>query len=128
MNDSFYTIGEPSKIEDSVSFELNNAKLLFEACISNSSFEIIEKQTEKSTDSIIAESIIVDCLCSGVGTRNRIGIKNRERLAIRCSINNASPYEVYALRKTFPPTLHQTFIKHDYPVSLCVFFRAMASI
>ena len=123
MDEPFHKIGDASNITSSDSFDLATAKQLFEVCLSNSSFEVIEKQTEKEADEIIAESIIVDCLCSGVGTRNKVGIKNRERLAIRCSSNIKNPYAVYALRKSFPPTLHQTFIKHDYPVSLCIYLE-----
>jgi hypothetical protein len=92
---------------------------LYDACVEHPDFEVIEVRTSETP----CDTIVVDCCNDQVPSRNSTGIKNRERLAFLYTPQSAIPYEVRALRKDFPVTLHQNDIPDSEPASLCIYFE-----
>ncbi|TGK23372.1 ThiF family adenylyltransferase [Leptospira kmetyi] len=119
-------------MEETQYWELNNCgpvnfalrfeitKKLLEAIQRSLDFEFIETQclSEK------AEAIIVDYINTSIRSRNKIGIKNRERLAIAFIKGAKTPLEVIPLRKDFPNVLHLNNFDKDYPRSLCLYLES----
>jgi hypothetical protein len=69
-----------------------------------------------------AEALIVDCANDAVPTRNSVGIRYRERLALVFRSDRDAAPEVRALRRDFPVTLHQNHVEASEPASLCLYF------
>jgi integrative and conjugative element protein (TIGR02256 family) len=67
------------------------------------------------------EVFIVTCNCDGVPTRNRIGIKYAEPLAIVVSSDSGVLPQVRAVRRDFPVTPHQNAVPDGEPAALCLY-------
>lgn len=92
------------------------------ACLAHSDFKVIELRSLKRADGNVSEIIVVDFINDQVPSRNPIGIKVRERLALVFTTDKEP--EVRALRKDFPrnpPHLH--YVGSEEPVSLCIYFE-----
>lgn len=74
------------------------------------------------------ECIIVDVECDGVPSKNSVGIRYRERLALCVSGNPKLLVEVLALRKDFPVLMHQNQGIPGAPASLCLYFEPEAAV
>ncbi len=97
---------------------------LYDACIKHPDFEVIDIRSYKDQ----CNTIVVDCCNDQVPNRNSTGIENRERLALFYNSQNKFPYEVRALRKDFPVTLHQNHVPDGEPASLCIFFEPWSAV
>lgn len=117
----FHDFGEPTP--DDTELE-EHTGAIFRAVVLHSDFRFVEKRTYQG----LANVIVVDCFCDGVPTRNNIGIRNKERLALVYLPNEAIPYQVRALRKGFPPTLHQNQVPKGEPAALCVYFQPWSAL
>lgn len=97
-------------------------KQTLSACIANNDFEVVEIRCLKGSNGAISDIIVVDCINSQVPSRNQVGIKIRERLALVFPPRQ-SP-EVRALRKDFPEDVpHLNYVGLGEPVSLCIYFE-----
>jgi len=96
---------------------------MYNACQDNENFEIIELRKKE-----ICEIIIADCLNDQVPTRNKFGIKTRERIGIVYNPAENRPYDVRVLRKDFPITMHQNYVNKDEPKSICLYFESWSYI
>lgn len=115
-------------IEESL-LDYESAKQLLRACHLHPSFKVIELR-KINVNGIIGDIIIVDCTNSNVASRNFVGIKLVERLALVYYSSDLVkyPHEVRALRADFPVTLHQNHVLQGEPVSLCLYFQPWSHI
>lgn len=112
----FIIFGTPVSNKSSLVEPMQN---LYDACIIHPDFEVIDIRSYKDQ----CDTVVVDCCNGQVPNRNRIGIKNRERLALFYNHKSKDPYEVRALRKDFPITLHQNHLPDEQSASLCIYFE-----
>ncbi|MCP6720515.1 MAG: Mov34/MPN/PAD-1 family protein [Patescibacteria group bacterium] len=96
-------------------------RILYNACRNHPDFKVLAIRSK-------CDTIEVDCCNDQVPSRNSVGIKNRERLALIYNKDNTYPYEVRALRKDFPVTLHQNHVPDGEPASLCIYFEPWTAI
>ena len=102
---------------------------LLSACLSNSFFTVIELRTLTISDGSLADIIVVECADGTVVSKNETGIKVRERLGLLYCPERKIPYEVRALRSSFPnDTLHQNHTPQGEPSSLCLYFEPWSSV
>ena len=98
---------------------------VYKACLDNSSCEVLElkSDSDKKTQSIVAE--FADGTFS---IDNSVGIGRVERLAITYVPDSSFCWEVRALRKDFPVTIHQNHVLEDEPRSLCLYVEPWLSV
>lgn len=109
------------------------SRALLKACLQNRDFTVIELRQVKFIDRVpgketLADAIIVDCSDGTIPSRSPVGIRNRERLALTYKPVDATPYEIWALRRDFPDTLHQNHVAPGHPSSLCVYFEPWPTV
>lgn len=109
------------------------SRRLLDACLRNRDFSVVELRrvnfTNFKTGTVTAvDAIIVDCVDGTYPSRNEVGIKPRERLALTYKPGDDLPYEVWALRRGFPDTLHQNYVAPGHPPSLCLYFEAWPTV
>jgi len=98
---------------------------IYQACQDNTSCEIIEAR--KNTDPQ-NQTIIVEFADGSFDANNPAGIFRVERLALTPSPNSASYWDVRALRKNFPVTMHQNYVLEGEPCSLCLYVEPWQSV
>lgn len=107
----------------------DETRALLKVCLANKSFTVVELRRVKFIDAKTqveteGDAIVVDCCDGTIPSRNSIGIKVRERLALVFKPDDNYPYGVWALRKDFPKTLHQNQPRVGHPASLCLYFES----
>lgn len=127
MPTEFTAFGEPLPGLTPESLTTQLARRTLTACVAHPDFEVLELR-RLVADTSSADVIVVDCLNDRVPSRNRVGIKNRERLALVFWLNSATTPEVRALRKDFPTTIHQNQVGAGEPASLCLYFEPWSAI
>ena len=106
-------------------YELNESvRILYNACLKHPDFRVLGIRSYKDQ----CDTIEVDCCNDQVPSRNSVGIKNRERLALIYTKSGSYPYEVRALRTDFQVTLHQNHVPDGEPASLCIYFEPWSAI
>ena len=100
-------------------------KKVHQACLANSSCEVIELRTdvERRSQSIIA--LFAD---GSFDADNPVGIHRVERLALTFCVDSEFCWEVRALRKDFPITSYQNHILRGEPRSLCLYIEPWESV
>jgi hypothetical protein len=93
---------------------------LYQACRDNSSCEIIELRADPEKQSL---SIIVELGDGSFEIDNPVGIHRVERLALTYSTAKDFYWDVRALRKDFPVTIHQNHVLAEEPRSLCLYIE-----
>ncbi|MGJ7467760.1 hypothetical protein [Comamonas thiooxydans] len=91
-------------------------------------FTIVQILHYGKDETPMLECIIVDVECDGVPSKNSVGIRYRERLALCVSGNPKLLVEVLALRKDFPVLMHQNQGIPGAPASLCLYFEPEAAV
>jgi hypothetical protein len=102
------------------------AKKTLDLCLKSGSFDVIELRKINSKDNEHKDIIVVDCINDQVPSRNEIGIKVRERLALVFQENKIP--EVRALRKDFPLVSHLNHVPPNEPASLCLYFQNWSAV
>lgn len=120
MSDEYWDFGE--FVQQNT---LNNLYVMktLSAIKSDPTFNFIECRTIEVKDQI-SEMLIVECIAHEVPSKNKVGIKYKERLALRFFIDNKKCPEVRALRKDFPSTSHQNDVSANEPASLCLHYQS----
>lgn len=122
MLKEFIPYGNPYSENKPDLLSLSMARETLVACGKNKDFEVLELRFLKETEGEIKEIIVVDCLNDSVPSRNSVGIKKRERIALVFSDNNDSEPQVRALRKDFPSTpMHMFSVPQSEPAHLCLY-------
>ncbi|WP_017850714.1 Mov34/MPN/PAD-1 family protein [Leptospira interrogans serovar Szwajizak] len=125
MSEKYISIGDIVFGAEITDLNIELAKSIFQAIEKSENFSFIEiRRIVHQEDSKETEIIIVDCTNSEIHSRNKVGIKSRERLAIAFTVGNDVPFDVYPLRKDFPnKVLHLNHALPGLPRSLCLFFE-----
>jgi integrative and conjugative element protein (TIGR02256 family) len=110
--------GQALPVQDPALLKFDMSRQLLAACHRNTAFDVIELRDRDGFD-----VIVVDCSDGTVPTRNTVGIRSRERLALVVGRTNSIQVEVRALRVGFPVTLHQNHVIPGEPPSLCIHFE-----
>lgn len=96
------------------------------ACARSSDFDILELRHKVQKDGTVSDIIIVDCINDQIGSRNPVGIKIRERLALIFAADQDP--EVRALRKDFPIVPHINQVLPNEPISICLYFEPWSAV
>jgi len=96
-----------------------------QACLDNPSCEVIELRRDAERQS---QSIIVEFADGSFEADNPVGIHRVERLVLTYSIDGDFRWEVRALRKNFPITIHQNHVLEGEPRSLCLYIEPWESV
>lgn len=122
---------DTSPAADCLLYEQSRA--LLDVCLRNKDFRVLELRkvnfTNRKTGAVTAvDAIIVDCIDGTYPSRNEARIRPRERLALTYKPDDVAPYEVWALRRGFPDTLHQNHVAPGHPPSLCLYFETWQTV
>ncbi len=98
---------------------------VYKACLDNSSCEVVELKSDAERRS---QSIIADFADGSFDIDNSIGIHRVERLALTYCADKDFCWEVRALRKDFPPTIHQNHVLQGEPRSLCLYMEPWETV
>lgn len=99
------------------------AKRTISVCLAHKDFEVLELRCLRRSDVDVSDIIIVDCVNDQVPSRNPLGIKVRERLALVFRSDSAP--EVRALRKDFTTNvLHLNHVGPGQPAWFCLYFES----
>lgn len=125
MTVEFITFGElcPGLSNDNLVHGI--ARRSLNACLGNKYFNVVELRHLDRGETIY-DIIVVDCVNDQVPTRNRYGIKVRERVALVFTTDKMP--EVRALRKDFPTVPHMNHVSPGEPASLCLYSDAWPAI
>ncbi len=125
MEIDLFSFGDP--LPDLNPGHLNYAisRKVLSLCAASKDFEVVQLgrllRNDKTWD-----LIIVDCVNDQVASRNAVGIKVRERLALIFE-PEVLP-EVRALRKDFPLVPHLNHVPANEPFSLCLYFEPWSTL
>lgn len=126
--EEFIPFGDPVADLNPDSLAQDVAKRTLSVCLAGKDFEVVELRRLNLNDGSIAEIIVVDCINDQVPTRNQLGIKVRERLALVFFADQAKMPEVRALRKDFPTPPHLNDAIVGQPASLCLYSETWNAI
>jgi len=121
MKIEFVPFGEELPGNDPGRLVYEISKRVYSACLNNKDFELIELRKITRKNGEINDIIVVDCINDQVPSRNSVGIKVRERLALVFSADKLP--EVRVLRKNFPIVPHLNVVSPNEPLSLCLYFE-----
>ena len=127
MPDPFIEFGDLFGNQNLEVLTVDAAKQTYRAVATHTNFKLIEIRNLTDQDGY-GEILVVDCTNDSVPSKNRIGIKYCERLALRFFNNPARLPEVRALRRDFPVTLHRNFVQYGEPTSLCIYFEPWTAV
>ena len=103
---------------DPTLLKFDKSRHLLVACNRNTAFDVIELRDRDGFDVIVA-----DCSDGTVPTKNTVGIRSRERIALVVGPADCPKVEVRVLRAGFPVTMHQNHVLQGEPASLCLYFE-----
>lgn len=98
---------------------------IYEASIENSACEFVEFRVDNETG---IQCVIVEFGDGSFSNDNDAGIFRVERLAISYNLGGEYCWEVRALRKDFPITIHQNHVALTEPRSLCLYVEPWSSV
>lgn len=96
-----------------------------QACLDNPSCEVIELRADAELQH---QSIIVEFGDGSFESDNPAGIRRVERLGLTYYTDGEFYWEVRALRKDFPVTIHQNHVLEGEPRSLCLYIEPWESV
>ncbi|MBU4318485.1 MAG: Mov34/MPN/PAD-1 family protein [Proteobacteria bacterium] len=109
---------------DKLTMEISRRTL--SACIRNDSFEVLELRRIIHSDGELSDVIVVECINDQVPSRNDVGIKVREHLAL--VFHQGKIPEVRALRVDFPKVMHLNHVPSTEPLSICLYFQPWSAL
>ena len=123
---AYVPFGEPYQglNPDKLTAEISRKTL--SACIRNDSFEVLELRRIIHSDGELSDVIVVECINDQVPSRNDVGIKVREHLAL--VFHQGKIPEVRALRVDFPKVMHLNHVPSTEPLSLCLYFQPWSAL
>ena len=114
------------RITDADSIQIDHVvREVHNACLENTACEFVELRIDTVTESQI---IVVDFGDGSFSIDNDASICRVERLAISYNQNKEFCWEVRALRKDFPITIHQNHVAFGEPRSLCLYIEPWSSV
>ena len=127
MPKTYIKYGEPLKSKRYNELTIDAAKQIYRAVQTHQDFKLIELRC-LSEDENYSEIVVVDCTSDGIPSKNKIGIKYRERLGLQFYQNPDKLPEVRALRLNFPMTFHQHDVPSSEPLSLCLYTEQWSAV
>lgn len=122
MSVEYLPFGHPFPDLSPAHLSLPMAKHTLSACVSHSDFEVVELCRLDEAEGKVFDIIVVDCINGLVPSRNTVGIKARERLALAFAAGDAP--QVRSLRKGFPEKLlHLNSVRLGQPPWLCIYLE-----
>lgn len=115
----FFELGEKLPRVDPDVLVDARLKTLLIACQAHPDFEVLELRRVEGDSPF--DLIVVDAGDGTVAPNNDYGIRRRERLALTYRDEAGVPFQVLALRRDFPETLHQNGVIDGTPKSLCLY-------
>lgn len=116
---AYFELGEPLPEIDPALLQDERLRTLLSACQTHPDIEVRELRRVSGGTSF--DLIVVEAGDGTVAPRNEAGIHRRERLALYYQNENGIPFQVRALRRDFPDTLHQNGVESGTPKSLCLY-------
>jgi len=98
---------------------------VYQACLDNSSCVVLELKSNSDNNT---QSIIAEFADGTFDVDNQAGIHRMERLSITYTPDKDFIWEVRALRKDFPVTIHQNHVLENEPRSLCLYIEPWSSV
>ncbi|MGY6268821.1 Mov34/MPN/PAD-1 family protein [Achromobacter denitrificans] len=131
MPDEYYKYYKAFKSLDPNKLLHGESRQLLAACLRNDAFDVIDlyRLRLQSNPAEEYDGIEVDCWDGAIPTMNDAGIRPRERLML--VFNPAMkpwPYDVWALRKDFPPLIHLSDSSGEGAASLCLYNTGWSNI
>lgn len=127
MPDAFIEFGERFENQEPGALAVEAARQAYFAIQAHPNFELVEIRYIGDADNY-SEVLVVNCTNDGVPTKNRVGIRYRERLGLRFFAKSNTLPEVRALRQGFPATPHQNHVPLGEPASLCLYFEPWSAV
>jgi len=118
VEDNYFEFGELIDGTDPELLKIQLAKTFVDVVKHHKAFTLIELRCIHNEYS---EILVVDCRNDNVWTKNPVGIKPCERLALRFFSDLTRMPEVRALRKNFPAVIHLNHVLMNEPKSLCLY-------
>ena len=125
MAEQYFELG--SSLSSDRELQIESAIRSVKAICEHPDFELVECRV-LGEDATTSEILVVDCKCDGIPTRNRLGLRYRERLGLRFFSDGDRLPEVRALRQEFPCTPHQNHVGKNEPASVCMYFEAWSEV
>ena len=123
MSTEFYELIRDQEVADETGLKIARAKQLAAAVNRNRDYTALQYLRRQLQDGEVREYLIVDVETDGVPSRNPVGIRYRERLAIEVPSDTTKLVRVLALRRDFPMLMHQNQTLPAQPRDLCLHFE-----
>ncbi|MET3184161.1 UNVERIFIED_ORG: integrative and conjugative element protein (TIGR02256 family) [Variovorax guangxiensis] len=124
----YHELANVVEIADVAALTIPRARLLHDAVARQRDFTTVRLLRRDKDETSKFEYIVVDVECDGVPSKNSVGIRYRERLALRVPQDPKRLVDVLALRKDFPVLMHQNQGVPGAPASLCLYFEPAAAV
>lgn len=121
--DLFPLPGVELPAEAEAELTLPRSRQLLAAIARNRDFEVEKLSVLEGQHGARVEFIQISVATDGVPTRNKVGIRYREVLALRVPSAAKALVRVQALRRSFPVLMHQNLTGPDEPRDLCLHFE-----
>jgi integrative and conjugative element protein (TIGR02256 family) len=128
MTDTHYSLANVIELSENESLTFPRAKALLNSIEQHRDFTCLQLLRSPVEGDITTEIIVVNVECDEVPSKNRHGIKFRERLALCIPKDERTLVEVLALRIDFPFSMHQNQGRPNTPASLCLYFEPVISV
>lgn len=125
MQDDFYSPAFDVEIADPAAFRFERTRRLVALVQRHRDCRLLRTLRRERDDGPIIELIELEIATHGVPSRNTVGIRFRERIALAVLGDEIELVRVWMLRKTFPELMHQNSSLPDRPRELCLYFEPL---
>lgn len=115
----FIEFGERLDVQSQEALVAPGARAMYAALQGHPHFQLVELR-RKGEGLQASDVLVVDCTCDEVPSKNSVGIRYVERLALRFFHDVQKAPDVHALRLDFPITMHQSWVEEGQPKLLCL--------
>lgn len=128
MADELIKFGDSIAEGSSYKFTIEAAGKTRDAIDNHQNFTLLDICILDDIDRGLSEILIAECSSDRIPSKNKMGIKYSEILALRFFKNKDILPEVRALRKDFPAIAHTNHVIDGEPQSLCLYFDLWSAI
>lgn len=104
------------------------SKALYRAVQQSRDCTLVRVQRHPAAGELVCECLVIDLECDGVPSKNPVGIRYCERIALCVGADPKEVVEVLALRQDFPLLIHENSVAPGGPASLCLYFETGAEV
>lgn len=128
MTDAYHELANVTEIGSADALTILRARAVLDAVSRQRDYSLIQLLRYPTDGAAALECLIVEVECDGIPSKNQVGIRYRERLALCVPNDPKQLIEVLALRQDFPILMHQNQSVHGAPASLCLYFDPPAAV